>query len=612
MHASRRDQNITLLFGLAQAVLVFVLAWSRYATCHNQTFDLALYARTAWGLAHGDFWNPIADTTFIHLHAAWILVPLGLIGRALGANATVPLLLAAQSLAIGACVWPLTRVAIRHLGRVGVWVAPLLWIAYPNLGHVGSYEFHPGTLALVPLCWALDALDRRDAVRLGGCSVLMLLCRADYALLTAVMGVLLATSDAHDQRRAARTIAAGSIVYLALILTLQRLNPTHGVTSAELHFGPWGGSPLGIVTTLFTDPLRVWNHGIAFVRLSYVPRILLPLALLPLLSPRWLWIALPVVAVNLISTWPTATRLDSHYLTPAVPVLIVSTIAGAARLRDRWPTVRWLWLALPIGASVWLGGLPWSLDFHAAEFQRDGRTTACLSIARRVPPGASAQAPDAMLPHLAERKTILRGPPPERGAQFVVLDTNHRQRFSQQEDLLRTHEEPLVRAWLARNDHDVIPIDASRPVAAFTMLERGHDPRAGWSRRYFRRPPSPRAALRRDQGTRLTDCLVVERATRIGSQLRLELRADQPCAPDLAIRVGTDERPRRVDLLFDGLLSPAQLRRGDLLTSTHPLSRAEAATIGKSGLWLGALRSSGARPLPTDPIARRIPLTIAP
>jgi hypothetical protein len=205
----------------------------------------------------------------------------------------------------------------------------------------------------------------------------------------------------------------------------------------------------------------------------------------------------------------------------------------------------------------------------------------------------------------------LRGPPPERGTRFVVLDTAHRQRFAHNEDLLRTHEEPFVRSWLARGDHDFIAMDMLQPTADFMLLERGHDPRAGWSRRYFRSPP-PQASAPPNHGTWLTDCLVVERATRIDRQLRLDLRADQPCAPDLALRIGTDPKPRRVDLLFDGVLSPAQLRAGDRLTSTHILSETEAASIGQTGRWLGAVRSSGARPHPTDPIARRVPLTIAP
>lgn len=600
---TRRDRTITLLFALAHATLIFALVWSRFSTCHNRTFDLALYARTAWGLAHGSVWNPIADASFVHLHASWILLPLGWLGRVFD---TVPVLLAAQSLAIGACVVPLTRIATRHLGARGLWIAPLLWLAYPNLGHVGSYEMHPGTLALLPLCWALDALDRDDGGALAWASGCVLLCRADYALLTLVMGTLLwtATTTRTSAKRWGRGIAGTSVVYLLGVLLAQRVDPAHGVTSAELHFGPWGGSPLGIVTSFVSEPARVLEHFVNVARLGYLPRVLAPLGFVSLLSPRWLWIAAPSLALNLISVWPTSTRLDSHYLTPAVPVLIVSALIGATTLQNKWPRLRSAWLVAPVVASVWLGGLPWSRDFGRSAFTTDDPTNACLSIVRAIPAQASVQAPDPMLPHLAERSVVHRSPPPERMTDYVVLDTTHRQRFAHQEDLLRTTEEPALRNWLARPDHGVVAVNGN-----LVLLGRGLDPRSGWSKRYFRTDGASEAD--HSAGTPLTQCLAIERAVLDDTVVRLHLRATGSCPVDLAIRLGTDPRPRRVDLLFDGLLSPIHLRAGDRLVSIHPLKGTELATRA-SALWVGALRSSGARPDPSDPWTVRIPLDSAP
>ena len=260
----RRERSITWVLAAVYGALMFALGWSRYATCHNHTFDLALYARSAWGLARGAVWNPIADSTFVHLHASWLLLPLGLLGRVFG---VVPVLLFAQSLSIALCLWPLTRIATRHLGAIGRWIAPLLWIAYPNLGHVGSYEMHPGTLALLPLCWALDALDRTDGSALAWCCVGVVACRADYALLTSVIGVLFATTSRSQVRRGV-SIAVASIGYLALVLGAQHVFVAHGVQSSTLHFGPWGGSPLGIVRMLFTDSARVFDHLFTLTRIT--------------------------------------------------------------------------------------------------------------------------------------------------------------------------------------------------------------------------------------------------------------------------------------------------------------------------------------------------------
>jgi hypothetical protein len=97
------------LWGLAAAGLAFGcaalwlwLAWARLDAVHHRTYDLALYARMAWGLAHGEPWVTVVGAHAAILHSAWILWPLGLLGRFLG---TVPVLLVSQVLAVAGATW---------------------------------------------------------------------------------------------------------------------------------------------------------------------------------------------------------------------------------------------------------------------------------------------------------------------------------------------------------------------------------------------------------------------------------------------------------------------------------------------------------------------------
>jgi hypothetical protein len=87
--------------------------------------------------------------------------------------------------------------------------------------------------------------------------------------------------------------------------------------------------------------------------------------------------------------------------------------------------------------------------------------------------------------------------------------------------------------------------------------------------------------------------------------LELELSASAPCPADLALRIVIPKRSERVDLLFDGLLSPALLR-DEQVFSWHALSAEERAALRENGLALGAVRSTGTPPEPFDPIARPI------
>jgi hypothetical protein len=217
-------------------------------------------------------------------------------------------------------------------------------------------------------------------------------------------------------------------------------------------------------------------------------------------------------------------------------------------------------------------------------------------VLAQIPEGASVQAPDALLAHLAPRRVIHRAPPPERETDVVVLDVSHRLRFAHAEDLLRTVEEPLARPWLARSDHALIAAEAG-----LLVFRKGGDPRGGAAARSFVGTTEPDA-----RDVRLAACLALRDARVERDAVVLELRALAPCPPDLAVRIGTGARPRRVDLLFEGLLSPAHLRAGDLVRATHALSPAERAAITRDGLRIGLLRSSGAPPEPSDPVSVRV------
>jgi uncharacterized membrane protein len=582
---SRRTHLALTLVAVLHAATTLTLAFLRYANVHQRTFDLALYARAAWGLAHGDGWLPILNTHVLAAHVAPVLAPLGLLGRVFG---TVPVLLVAQSVTCALCVWPIARIGARRMGTRGVWLAVTAFCLYPNLGHVATYEFHPGTLAVLPLCWAYDALDRARFSALVWSCVAVVFCRDDFGLACVLFALLYALE--HRDRRA-KWLAVAAFVYTALAVGISaRYAPEN--SSAMQHFGIWGGSPLGVFKMLVTDPGTVWAHFTAQERLLYLPRLLAPLSFFALRAPRLLLPALPYLALNLISTFPTSLQQYSHYLTPAVPGLVVAGVVGVTVVKKRGLHVLWF---VTLGLSSFaLGGLPWSRDFDRGAFVEDEATRAARRVLAAIPDAASVQAPDALLPHLVERREVRRAASPESGARFTVLDVSHRQRFAHTETLLRTSEEPGVRSRLARSDYGLLVY-----APPYALLERGRDPRS-----------APAVAelfvhdARPDQ--RLTACLGVVSARLDARTLELVLRAHAPCAPDLALRFGPAPSPWHVDLLGDGALSPAQLRVGDVVRSRHGLSPRQAAELAQKGIWVGALRASGAPPEPGDPVAVRV------
>jgi hypothetical protein len=207
------------------------------------------------------------------------------------------------------------------------------------------------------------------------------------------------------------------------------------------------------------------------------------------------------------------------------------------------------------------------------------------------------QAPYALLPHLAERRAVHRPPPPERDVDYWVLDVSHRERYAGQGTLLRTAEEPGVRSFMARADRGV---RVYQPP--FVLLERGLSPRAALTAFMDTETPE-RASV-----TALTGCLSVTHVSRrpASADVRLHLLAHGPCPADLALRVGTQVRPRRVELLFGGAVSPVTLQAGDRVFTD--VARAVVGLRPAAHIHVGALRSSGARPEPGDPTSVALPL----
>jgi uncharacterized membrane protein len=607
----RERRALAALIALG-ATVFFVMAWQRYATFHNRNFDLAFYARLAWGEAHFDGWEPILNAHVHGLHFVWAFEILGWIGALFGQVRT---LLVVQSLAVAMAAWPLARLGARALrepgapaSALGAYAAALAWLLHPNLAHVAGNDFHPGTLATLPLAWCCEALHRRSAHGLAWSALGVLACREDLALVLVLFGLALALAARHEpmRRGVGLAVAVLSLVYLGVFLGY--FHPRHAPAggSLELHFARWGGSVPEVIGAVLARPGEVLAWLASPERAPYLVVITASLAFLPFLAPEWVLLAAPVLATNLLSAFPTTLFLDSHYLTPALPVLVSASVVGASRLVGffarapgalaRGPFVLPLVLA-SIAGHLLAGGTPLGARFDREAYRLDPRAAAIARVIRTVPEGVSVQAPERMLAHFAERRVLARPPPPERNAEIVIFDAWPRRVHRHREALLRTDEEPTFRDWLARTDHALVA--AQEDVL---VLARGRTPDEGIARaRYVR----GRAPL--DAGRALTACLALEQASlaRTGAvdALVLVLVARGPCDTDLALRIGWGYRPGRVDLIADGLLSPAHFRAGDRIESLHALTEPELAQIRAHGLRVGAIRQSGARPAHEDPVA---------
>ena len=591
---------------LAAAAVFAAMALLRFRTWHNDTFDLAFYTRMVWGAGHLDLYDPLVGAPMWGLHLSLVLLPLALLGRVVS---IVPLLLITQAAAVAAAGIPLARIAFRRVGHpAAAYVALGVYLLFPTIGSIASYEFHPSSLALLPLALALDFFDQRRAWPGLAALFAAVLCREDVALCAALACVAMAL---HRPSRALCLAAAAFFfawfaVYLFVIAP--HFLPRTG--SLQLHFGHLGSSPAAIVVRLLRHPLATAAELATPGRLLYVPRLLAPVAMISLLRPRWLMPALAPVAINVLSQFPTAVQVHSHYSTLAVPFIVVSAVHGAAWLMamgglqaERYgvlagAVVSLASLQMHHRAGV-LPGIGRRFDIRA--HRADARQPALDAVVAMIDPDASYTGPDFTLSHFAERTRVFRfKQPPDRAAEFVVLSTEHRALHTGTQELFRNAEEVTVRNAVYWRRYGVWTV-----VGDYIVLREHWPVRTYAAGRYVDFEPDARVhAAHADVGPSMAVAGWGITPAAHGSRVTLLLQARTPWPYDLGLELGWGplhphldrEDPARTYafLPFDGVFMPPFVRVGEVARTEVDVP-ASPEELRAHGLWFGARRIDGSR-----------------
>jgi uncharacterized membrane protein len=402
------------------AVSSGLMSFLRYLSCSNTNFDLAFYTRIVWGLAFGDRFNTLIGAHDLGLHLSpvlYLFVPLAFF------IPIAPMLLAAQSLVLGACVPVIHRIALRKTSSPMLAAAfAAAWLLFPAVGQIGSREFHPGTLALFPLLVAYDLIDRGRLLAAAAALAAATLCREDVALVAAAAAVLVFMQGGKGRFLGPLVMAAGVAYFCVYMLAIQPLYlPPHG--SMDEHFPGMGHSLPQVLAAMASHPGATALRLLGAEKLLYLTGLLVPLACLSLLSPRWLIPAAAPLLINFLSEFPDAARVESHYATLIIPSLFMSAAGGAAwisglvrkrcggrpaALRAVVFTLVALVLLCSLVAHRFLGALPGSRLFDGGAYTWGPRNGTLCWYAKelRSEKELSVLAPYGALARLADRRRI--------------------------------------------------------------------------------------------------------------------------------------------------------------------------------------------------------------
>jgi len=392
--SSKRPLDVGLCIAVFAAVLFAVtfsvLAILQYRALMVPHGDTAMYEEHLWNLLHGKGFRSQLDggRLFLgeHLEVFHILlIPIYVLYPYL------PTLNVCLSLALGCgaiAVWGITR---RLTGRTGLgallaWAYVLYFpLQYLNL-EASLKTFRPENFGVPLLLFAIWALETRRWKTMLSLIGLALLCKEDYAVPAAMLGLYLLLKPANvtaDFSQTKRVRLLGGALFLFnlfyLWFVLQVFIPYFrgGPPHYTGYFADLGSTPSEIAYNLLTDPSKLVLRVVTWTNLLFVLSLLLPLGGLPLLGYDRIWVGLPSLLGITLSQLEATHSPYFHFHAPLVPIIFWSAAAGLAKL-VKWQDTFNLQGVTPslgvraaifavlccLSSGFWAGKSPLSLAFY--------------------------------------------------------------------------------------------------------------------------------------------------------------------------------------------------------------------------------------------------------
>jgi uncharacterized membrane protein len=410
---------------LIAAVLLWSITLDRLGTLRQDRFrtfgfDLGIYDQATWLLSR--FRDPFITVRGLEAFGHHVNVILLLLAPFywLGAGPHFLLFVQVAAQASGAfAVFLLARDRINDR-----WIACALGIVYllhPTSQWLVWEFFHPDAVSIGPLLFAYWAARERRWNWFAVAALLALACKEDVALVLVVMGLLIAWRG--DRRIGAGVSVASLAVYIVdthVVIPWQNgIGPFY-----DTFFGTLGTNPLQVAVNVVRHPGTTWDLLRQPDRREYLWRILAPVAFVPIISPSTFTIAFPMLAVNLLSSFPYTRDAHFHYSALVLVGVMIATVEGVARL----PTLRarrvlvGVILATSVVTTVAWGPSPVGREYRQGwwPLQVDPRQAVNEAAIREVPANAAVSASYTYIPHLTHRVKVYEFPVPWRNINWGV------------------------------------------------------------------------------------------------------------------------------------------------------------------------------------------------
>jgi len=460
--------GLVTLLSLSFSVFFILFLIGHHDTYLTHAEDLGIMDQAIWTFLHGQMFhqticNPIGDTNCykdlslsgisrFSIHFEPILFLISLFYFVVPNPKTLQVL---QTVVVAGGAFPAFWLArLRLRSEFASVVIAALYLLYPALQWATIFDFHAVTLTASLLLFTLYFMYTRCTVLLFVFAILAMGCKEEIPIVVALYGFWSIVFQRRWRSGLALIVVAAAWTGLGL-LVVHLYSPTgHSLLTSRYEY--LGKGPIQIAETLLRHPVGIIReHVLEHDHLFYLRTLFAPTAYLAFLAP-WVWVlALPTLALNLLSSNPNAYSGLYHYDAEMIPVLIFSTIEAlvlilwlvqvvSKRLCMRTgdgssyslpaPTWRFGWIAhsglliLLLGAVMFSevradyqrGTMPFSQGFNWPTYE--AHYADAQPIINMIPQDASVSAQSNLVPHISHRSRIYQFPYGDTVADYVFLD----------------------------------------------------------------------------------------------------------------------------------------------------------------------------------------------
>lgn len=302
--------------------------------------DLGIMDQALWNTLHGaplhqticnviSDSNCLGDVSRFAIHFEPIMLPLSLLYLI---APTPKALFFVQAAVVATGAFPTYWIASRRLRSPLAGVAfAAVYLLYPALTAAVTFDFHAVTLSAAFLMFALYFMLTRNNLGLFIACFLALTTKEEVPLDVLMIG--LAVLALQRRPRVGLALIALSLAWIGLYALVVHVASPLGHSPVTSRYDYLGSGPVEIAVFILTHPLEVLrDHVFDPDGRSSLRSLLSGAGYLPLLSPFVLILAVPAVALNILSSNPTMRSGVYQYNAEIVPFLVLAAVESVALL----------------------------------------------------------------------------------------------------------------------------------------------------------------------------------------------------------------------------------------------------------------------------------------